>query len=40
MGLWWNHGRSVVGFFGGMGYFGMGFSDGVVQVGYGVEIVF
>ena len=49
--LWWvsggDHGRSVVGFFGGVGYFGAGFFGGVVQVvgfvwhrsvGYGVEI--
>ena len=34
--LWWvsggDHGRSVVGFFGGVGYFGAGFFGGVVQV--------
>ena len=36
VGLWWvsggDHGRSVVGFFGGVGYFGVSFSGGVVQV--------
>ena len=36
VGLWWvsggDRGRSVVGFFGGVGYFGMGFFGGMVQV--------
>ena len=27
-----DHGRSVVGFFGGVSYFGMGFSGNMVQV--------
>ena len=34
VGLWWfsggDHGRSVVGFFGGMCFFGMGFFGGMV----------